>query len=354
MNSQTRDYIWHSNQEAEAFISGYFNADKNTLFIGSVGFDPRTFRIFKVFKETTQTSLVPIFTMEQRVMSSEPLAAIALTNFDQLSTILGTTPDVKNIQIFAEDRALIGGRRIVEMASKLDIKSHTDIVIDISAMSRGIFFPLVRFLRERIKLEASYVSLHLLVVDHPRLDYSYLPEYEDKAAFMHGFDGGVQRVGVEETMRLWVPQLASGRAQVYDQIFAMVKPSDVCPVLPFPGVEAKMVDELASEYRTQILDAWNTDLNNIVLAAESDPLDLYHTMIRVDKARKSVFAGILPTITVLSPLGTKVSTIGGLLAAMDLDLPVAYVETSGYNPTQEPPDGGGELVHVWVDGPVYN
>jgi hypothetical protein len=130
------------------------------------------------------------------------------------------------------------------------------------------------------------------------------------------------------------------------------QPNDVCPVLPFPGIRPKRVDELVIEYNNQIY-TWQTSLQNIVLASESDPLDLYDTVIRVHKARQKI---CVPHITVLSPMGSKVSTIGGLLAAMDENLPVAYVETLGYHedPAAIPDVVNIEnLVHVWVDGPIY-
>lgn len=348
-----REYIWHSDDEAGDFLTAYFDASKRVLFIGSIGFDPRTFWIFNTLKDNVAASIEPVFIMEERSLVSEALKRASEANESRLKVMLGTEVNVTNIPIFTEDRALIGGRKIVEFALNLPIADYTDIVIDIGAMSRGIFFPLVRCLRERIQLEELDTSLHLLVIDHPELDYSVKPDYEDRASYMHGFDGGVQRIGNGDQMRLWVPQLAADRRAVYDSLFSLVKPSDVCPVLPFPGINAKMVDELAAEYHEQILDSWNTELQNIFLAAESDPLDLYHTVFRLNNSRKALFEGIYSTITVLSPLGTKVSTIGGLLAAMDLDLPVAYVETSGYNSTS-PMLEGGKLVHVWVDGPIYN
>jgi hypothetical protein len=354
MSHKHRDYIWHSQNDASVFIKGYFD-NKKILFIGSVGFDPRTFKIFQELQLTAKDNIKPIFILEVRELVSEPLKASAAANLGHLKTLLGDKLDLHPINIFAEDdRAVIGGRSIVEFAQRLDLNSCSEIIIDISAMSRGVFFPLVLCLRKMIEAQGAGQSLHVFVIDHPELDYSYLPQYEDRPDYMHGFDGGVKKVGTGDQIKLWLPQLTPKRGSIYEALYSFISPTDVCPVLPFPGISAKRVDELAYEYRDE-MQTWNTELQNMFLASESHPLDLYNTVHRIHISREELFRDIYNTFTVLSPLGTKVSTIGGMLAAMDLDLPVAYVETAGYQSLSDLPssDNDGKLVHVWVDGPVY-
>ena len=352
----SRNYIWHAKNDADQFIQQYFakSESKNILFIGSIGFDPRTLQTYHRLTSNSGTSVVyPVFIVEERNLDSKELKAGARQRRDSFSTELGFEPDIRTISIFAEDGAAVGGRRVIEMAETFDVENFTDIVIDISAMSRGIFFPLTRYLRERIKSASKSLSLHILVIDEPAVDYSYVPHYDDRASYMHGYDAGVQRVGANKRVKLWLPQLMKNRRGVYDLLHSMVNPEDVCPVLPFPGISAKIVDELVSEYYEQIINTWNTELQNIVLAAESDPLDLYYSVVRVDSARKKIFS---EPLTILSPMGSKVSTIGGMLAAMDLNLPVTYVETVGYDRIaikKQPTHTHNKLVHVWVDGPIY-
>lgn len=348
-----RDYIWHGNGESEQFLQDYFPS-KNLLFIGSIGFDPRTLMTFQKLKGIT-TNIHPIFFEEDREEVSGDLKIRAKDTAEELGKILGHSPTTFTIPIFATDGAPIGGIELIKAAEKniKNIAGYTDVVIDICAMSRGIFFPLVRYIRELIRQSKLNTSLHILVVDHPSVDYGYKPEYDDSASWMKGFDANAGLRGTQVSSKLWLPQLMSSRAGMYETLFNFLQPDDVCPVLPFPGIKPKRVDELVIEYRDQI-DIWQTSLQNIVLASESDPLDLYDTVIRVHKARQKICD---PHITVLSPMGSKVSTIGGLLAAMDEKLPVAYVETLGYhedvnNPVPDVPNIEN-LVHVWVDGPIY-
>ena len=349
-----RDYVWNSNSHAEDFIKDYF-PKKKILYIGSIGFDRRTMVTLKKLSDIA-TDITPLFIKEVRKGGSRQLKDRALETEAKLTLFLGKSPDVLDVAIFADDGAPIGGVELIKAVREKirNLSEYTDIVVDICAMSRGIFFPLVKYFRMAIKDEYLNSSLHVLVVDHPIVDYSYIPQYHDRASWMKSFDGDAGLLGKHSSAKLWLPQLMSRRIGMYDALFNFVLPDDVCPMLPFPGIKPKMVDDLVIEYRS-LISGWETGLQNIVLTSESDPLDMYDTVLRAHNARKKIFDN---HFTILSPMGSKVSTIGGLLAAMDENLPVAYVETLGYHeedsstqlsdlPNKE------KLVHVWVDGPIY-
>lgn len=350
-----RDYLWHSNDDADEFIREYF-PERKILFIGSIGFDPRTFITYEKVK-AINSDIKPIFLQELRKGGSRKLRNRAEDTEKGLKDRLGFEPTIIKFPIFAADGAPIGGVELIKAIQSIqNVGEYTDIIIDICAMSRGIFFPLVRYFREYIKQNAAGTSLHIMVIDEPAVDYRYKPQYHDRGSMMRGFTSNSRQIGKGIPVKLWLPQLMSSRSEVYDTLHGFLKPDDVCPVLPFPGIRPKMVDELVIEYKDHI-SKWETGLQNIVLAAESDPLDLYESVFRAHEARKKIFDD--RQLTILSPLGSKVSTIGGLLAAMDLDLPVAYVETIGYyeeNLSEDfPPEEVNKqnLVHVWVDGPIY-
>lgn len=59
----------------------------------------------------------------------------------------------------------------------------------------------------------------------------------------------------------------------------------------------------------------------------------------------------------LSPIGSKVLALGAMMAAMERDFPVVYVETLSFevNLDGEQPSGYTEddLVHVWLFGEAY-
>ena len=58
---------------------------------------------------------------------------------------------------------------------------------------------------------------------------------------------------------------------------------------------------------------------------------------------------------ILSPLGSKVMALGALMAALERDLPVARVESLGYDLEASVPERIDQphLIHVWLEGEVY-
>jgi len=347
------EYIVHSGGEAEEFLKEYFN-NSETLLIGAVGFDPRAPDVANKLS-SAGSKLSAIFIKELRPLPQVKLESMANSNMQQISDLLGHQLKTLNISIFAEDGAAVGGIKVVEAAAKWDLSSFKDIVVDISAMSTGIYFPLIKFLRATLQNKYPSTSLHILVSSHPGTDYRIRSNYDDQARYMHGYGGRAKLVGRSDPIKLWLPQLVSGRKEVYERLHHFIAPSDVCPVVPFLGKNPRRAEELIFEYRDALLDEWETDLKNVVLADESDPLDIYRTIRRVDGVRRRLFCPLNATMTIITPMGSKLSSVGSMLAAMDSELPVAYVESAGYADDFKGIFGSNEqstLVHVWVHGPV--
>ena len=154
-----------------------------------------------------------------------------------------------------------------------------------------------------------------------------------------------------------MPQLARGRRATLQRIHNFVDPHDVCPILPFPSARPRLGDELAEHFLTELESGWRVDLRNVVYAAEDDPLDLYRTILRIDDLRKPVFEEVGGSLLVLSPIGSKILALGALMAALERNLPVVYLEAIGYemNGTQQDElfRATSNLIHVWLEGEVY-
>ena len=58
---------------------------------------------------------------------------------------------------------------------------------------------------------------------------------------------------------------------------------------------------------------------------------------------------------VLSPLGSKLMAVGALMAALERNLPVVYLESVGYEFEAIVPEeiGRPNLIHLWLEGDVY-
>jgi hypothetical protein len=265
---------------------------------------------------------------------------------------------VVHVQVFANDGAVVGGRDVIRHIQRFPLLDcFTDIVVDISVMSIGVAYPLVRFLFQFVHEHAG-IDLHLVMVDDPVAEDQLVPIPSDKASPLFGFQGRLTLDASVEAVRLWLPQLTQGRKAILDKINAYIKePKDVCPILPLSEVEPKLGDNLVSYYLDEFESTWEVDERNVLYIDDRNPLDLYRTILKIDDTRRKVFAGITESMIVLSPVGRKASGVGALMAAIERNYPVVYVEAIDYTDGPEHGRnhvcGSGKVVHVWLYGKAY-
>ncbi len=338
--------------EVLSFIKEFLcEPHRRALLIAGAGFDPRTTRICELLSADLHEKLQAVFLREERPNADSELRGRAEENLQAMLRLVPKSP-VFSIEIFATDNAVIGGREAVKAVAQNPLDDFTDIILDCSALSRGVTFPIVKLLLER----ATRKNVHLFVADEPTTDEDILPIAWEQASSIHGFRGNLGPASEFKPARLWLPQLVRGQNVALDLIYKMIQPHDVCPILPFPASDPRLPDRLIEAYAVEMESGWKVDPRNIVYAHERSPLDLYRAIMRIDDARKVIFQGIGSQI-VLSPIGSKLLSMGALLAALERDFPVLYVEAVAYkvdfdklNQRRLEP---GSLVHMWLEGEAY-
>lgn len=349
--------ITHRGAELNNFVGEYFDsADRRILLIAGAGFDPRTELVATLLAGARQATLSALLVRETRTESNKVLAELAEANFQRLAV---TIPDhsLMEVDIFGTDNSVIGGRRAAIGLSGQPLTDYTDIVVDISALSIGISFPMIRYLIDLVHAGTLAFNLHVMVAHQPELDAKIRAIPTDNAAPVHGFNGGLTLVaGSGQTAKLWLPQLAHGRAGTLRRIYETINPDEVCAILPFPASHPRMGDVLLEELLGTGGFPWQMDARSIVHADEDDPLDLYRTILGLYTLREPVFREVGGSQLILSPVGSKVMALGALLAALERDLPVVYLEDFSYElhgkleEKLAPPD----LMHVWLEGAPYS
>jgi hypothetical protein len=346
--------IAHRGDEVNTFIAEYFAApDRRVLLIAGAGFDPRSTTV-AVRLTAACASVRALLLRENRPAPAQELVERANSNTNALLSAISQRV-VSPVEIFGTDGAVIGGRSVVAALSRQVFDGITDVVVDISALSVGTSFPTIRYLVERIERGKGPPNLHIFVAHDPKLDADIRSVPSDAPGYVHGFKGGSTLDRSATAAKLWLPQLASGRRGALGRLHDFVAPHDTCPILPFPANDPRLGDALAEEYLTELESGWSVDTRNIVYADESDPLDLYRTILRLDDLREPVFREVGGSLLVLSPLGSKVMALGALMAALERDLPVAYLEAIAYDLDPPVPVGitNPNLIHVWLEGTVY-
>lgn len=346
--------VVHRDEEVDAFIDTYFaRGDRKLLIVAGSGFDPRSCAVAARF-DRLGVNAQAMLIREERSNSSTDQAARAEANTSRLLDVL-PGGRVVPIEIFGPDNAVVGGRNVIGRLRDYDLKGVTDVVIDISALSAGMSFPIVRYFVEQTAYGRRTFNLHVFVVHDPHLDAGIRSIASDRPMYVHGFKGRATLSSVAGAAKLWLPQLVAGRNEALGRLYSFVGPHDTCPILPFPAVDPRIGDKLAEMYLTEFESIWEVDARNIIYADEGDPLDLYRTILRLDDLRKPVFEHAGGSMLYLSPLGSKLMALGALMAALERNLPVAYLESIGYKLDMRMPQEveRPKLVHLWLEGDVY-
>jgi len=242
----------------------------------------------------------------------------------------------------------------MKIIHNVDFDKFDDIVLDMSALSIGVSFPIARFLQQRVRAQ----NVHLTAWAHSGMDCAILPIPSDTADHVRGFDGDLGLSDSDEQPKIWLPQLSPGGRQALQVLRNDLKgPIEVCPILPISQRDPRAADRLAGEYREELESIWEVDARNLIYAMEDDPLDLFYTISRISENYSRVFKDLEPCHVVLTPSRNKVLAIGALLSAMTHRLAVRYVESLDYEVNWRALDDcnlkDGSLVHVWLKGDPY-
>lgn len=354
-----REGVSHLGPDVGEFIESLLGqSHRSVLYIAGAGFDPRASHLAHVVSKTPATRKA-IFIRENRPDPQQILIDRAQANEDALCQAF-TGHEVLHIDVFDDDHAVVGGQRAVtEIRRRLrdenGLDGVTDVIVDMSAMSIGISFPIVGLLYQLLD-RTDAANLHVVAATGgPEVETAIVAEHAENYQHPWGFKG--KRLQGDSPVRLWIPQLANPKRRAFSILFEELAPRETCPVFPFPSRHPRGVEMLLDQFGRELVDDWRVDTRHMLFAAEDDPLDLYRTLSRIHMARQEVYQRAGQSAeTVLSPIGSKALAIGALLVALEHDLPVAYVEARRFEP---PPAGftdsvdGARFVHVWVLGEVY-
>jgi len=342
--------------DVDAFATDYFaDGSRQVLLVAAAGFDPRSRRVSTMLANILDGRLSAIFIREERPGASAALVAEADANEAALKA---TVPNctVHRIDVFADDGAPVGGSRIVSLLADYPVPAGvTDVILDLSALSIGIGFPAARILLEDCEA-ADGRSFHLMIVSNPEMDDAIASVPSGRAGTVKGFSPPAEADGMG-LAQVWIPQLARGRAAALTRIGAVVQRRyKICPLLPFPARNPRRADDLLAEYRSELVNEWQVDPRDVVYASERNPLDCYRTLSTLKTRFDRTMEGTYEPRMVLSLVGSKVLAAGGLMAAIEHNMAVLYLETESYSydhPTSAPSDPPDMIVHLVLSGPLY-
>lgn len=237
------------------------------------------------------------------------------------------------------------------------LDGYAEVIVEISAMPRSVFFPLIRGVLECAHKDAGDAQhwngdLHVAVCENPAADESVLEEGTTAMAPIGGF-GGVG--GDEPATTIWVPVLGERAAARVKVLYDELEPDETCPVLPLPARNPRRGDELMLEHRRLLFDEIRLEPRNVIHAAERNPFDLYRTVGGLYERYAQSLRPLGPVAMVLSSHSSKLLSVGVLLTAYENELVVQHVSPGRYGLRDgaEALRDQDEIFDLWLTGEPY-
>jgi hypothetical protein len=338
--------------------------EARVLLIFGLGFDPRSLVALKAMNSSglgDRLGYIGLRLLAPTLFGDWASTSEALlkANGDELSALRGCRAEaVYDVETHDAEGHNVAGRRTLTAitAATKTFASYSDIVVDISGMPRGVFFPLLSYLL-RLADKGAFRNLHVAVVEDPTLDAKIAGREYGQADFLHTF-----RLQGDDKL-VWLPVVGMREAARLEKVHNRLKSNciEICPIVPFPARSLRRADDIIIRHSELLFEGFLVAQDNVLLCDETTPFDIYRKILDVEHYYSKRLAGI-PGMgvvrTVVSPLSSKTLSLGMLLAAIERQLPVCHVEPGAY---QIDTDSSGHLLtdqtreptEIWLAGDAY-
>lgn len=232
---------------------------------------------------------------------------------------------VEKIAIYTrkEGNFYIGDDEIAKSYSRYDFNSFSDILVDVSALPKSLFFTLLLILVKKSDSRHSGVNIHAVACQDVELD-SQITESTDNTRILKGFNGKLRKLSQQNIPVIWAPVLAGNKSISLRKLYDQIGPKDIYPILPFPSKNPRDDDDLLLEYRQIFASEWNLNPMNMIYAAEDDPLDVYRSLFSLHEQQEEALAPLGGISMVVSALSSKIASIGVFMAAFEKDMAIVH------------------------------
>lgn len=375
MKLKWKNYFLAKGEEVDRFWISHSMGDKRRriLLLLGVGIDPRCCDGLKMLRRTVITNDVNYILFEIDEGLNSPTGEYeswARANLDEMKNLIPAELLRKEtINIFDSNNRRIGSKEIIKILRSpemVDFQDLTDIILDVSALPRHIFFSFITEILNQIDENRLNTNLHILVSENSKIDVMIKNRIlDDNISFFPGFAKNTSMQSLEDVPRIWIPILGEDRLEEISRLYRGLNlPQEVCPMLPFPAKNPRRCDDLIREYHKFLFDVARVEPGNFIYAGENNPFDVYrqiiYTSTRYNKSLKLLGGAVI----IISPLSSKIMTIGAAMAAYELrkdgiNVDVSYVGARGYEVSGDQSSLANtakksQLNSVWLAGECYD
>ncbi|MBL7759123.1 MAG: hypothetical protein JNK08_00335 [Sediminibacterium sp.] len=371
-------YVLRSGEGAIALLTEHFCSERqsNILFILGKGFD---IRMNQVLSQLTDIGCQPsvdcmlISFNEGDTSVSHQYKAYVDENMRELNEIVPAEKFIhKSIQLWKQDgnkRRRVGDWEAAEIITDFScIERYTDIIIDISALPRGIYFSLLGKILSLIDTKPDgtpLINLIITVSENARFDACVKEDGTDPdTKFLKGFGGQIKPGTERNEPLIWFPILGEEKDTHIRKAGDFLNANEICPIFPFPSKDPRRADKLLVNYHGLLLDELRIEPQSIMYVPEQNPFEAYKALVRAIRNFQVSFRELNGCRAALSTFSSKLLSIGTFLAAYQINnvdrqniVGVANVDSPGYILENEATFADlkkeSELFVIWITGEPY-
>lgn len=369
-------YVLLQNEGVKELWSQHLdNPNRKVLFILGKGFDVRMNLGIKSLIEkcpSVDLECLMIEIDEGKDSSSHGLKDLVEENVAEITSLLeGKVIKKKNLQMWSlkgKKKVKIGDREASNLIETYaDIENYTDIIVDISALPRGVYFSLIGKLLTLIdNFSNNSINLFICIAENAEIDSLTKEKVtEGDVNYLHGFRGGIEITSEMDKPLVWFPVLGEEKLGHVRRAFGKITETknrlyEICPTFPFPSKDPRRSDAILIEYHELLFDELLIEPQNIMYISERNPFEAYIQLSDAIKNYKKSLAIINGCKAAISNFSSKLLSIGTLLAAYENreDIGVLNVDSQGYDYVDKNEVKKlkleSELFVTWLTGEPYN
>ena len=243
MSERWSTYARAAGTDLEILFSSHFNdSSRKARFILGRGFDPRMLTGLTLLRRTCPLLSIEVVLLIYEEGDQSPSRTYDdavkknVENLGQLSPVVELSS--RSISMFSVERKRTTSRSAEGLFKTADeFVGITDVIVDVSALPRSVFLPIVAKLLHIIDGQSKpQMNLFVLADENPKIDSLILEEgLDEEADYIHTFRGDAERESAASKPRVWFPLLGENQANQIQRIYDLVRPSEVCPLLPAPS-----------------------------------------------------------------------------------------------------------------------
>lgn len=349
---------------------------KNVLYILGKGFDVRMNEGIKQFVNCNSDASIKCLLIdfdEGQDSTSHDYKTMVDQNITELRSFKSISIELKKIKLWkgkGRNKRRIGDKEAADIFSSYKmIDAYTDIIVDISALPRGIYFSLIGKLLTLIdlnKIDGSEMhNLFVLTSENAKIDQLTQEEdIDDDLKFTFGFGGGLELTS--DNPVIWFPILGENKKNQIVRAYNKINPQEICPLLPFPAKDPRRSDTMIIEYHQLLFDELRIESQNLLYVPEQNPFEVYRNLSNAIINYNETLSIINGCKAAISSFSSKLLSLGALMTAYELNsrkideigVGVLIVDSKGYKIEDvlhlSTINMDSELFLTWLTGEPYN